>query len=121
MWWRVSSVVEFGRFPSLPFLAYNTNLVIIDHSGATTVLHMDALGLVILAPMEFLVVAECGAVGDECRNPCMCHGRCHAITPLSSAVRHRIDHYGFGQFITGCAFDRVAAHLAYRRSAKIDC
>lgn len=63
--------------------------------------------------MRFTVVAERGVVGYGCRGPVISHGGCGVITSLSSGVRCRIDQYDFVQFVAGCAFDRIAAYLAY--------
>lgn len=58
---------------------------------------MAALELVILVLMSFLVLAECIAVGYDCRDPCIGTGNYSLISPLSSGIQHRIDHSGTAQ------------------------
>lgn len=41
------------------------------------------------------------------------------ISPLSSSVRRRVDHYGFAQFFVGCAFDPAATYVEYGCSDEI--
>lgn len=52
-----------------PIWAYSTNLVTGNHLGATAVGHGAALEIVILVLMQFLVVAEPGALGYYCHGP----------------------------------------------------
>lgn len=98
-------------------LGVYTNLVIDDHTGAKAVWHVHALEFVILALIQFLVVAERAAV--SCHDPRRVHGLCGVNTSLSSGVRLHMDHYGFVQIVTGCTFDHAPAYHVYRRSSEI--
>lgn len=71
------------------------------------------LNFVVPALMKFFVVAERGVVGYEFRDRHTGHGGCGVITLLYSGVRRLADHYGFAQFVAGCAFETAAAYLEY--------
>lgn len=83
-----------------------------------TVWHGVPLELGILALMLFLVGAERSAVGFNSLDSRMGHIGCGEITAPSSDVQRCIDHYGFPQMVTGCAFDVGSAYLAYRSLGK---
>lgn len=75
--------------PTPPILAYYTNFVLGYHSGRTAVGHVASLEFVELALMQFLVVAQHGAVGTTVMTH-MGHGSCGITTLLSSGVRRYV-------------------------------
>lgn len=75
-----------------PIFPYYTNLEIGDYLGPTAVWHMAALLFVILASMQFIVIAEHATVGYEsCDLPMDLHS-CSLITLISSGAQRRVDH-----------------------------
>lgn len=106
--------------PTPTIFPCHMNVVITDHSGATAVCHVPALEFVILAPMRFLFVALSGDVGYHHLDRRIVHAGCGMITPHSSDVRGRIDHFGLAQCVAGCTSDTASAYLVYRRCTEID-
>lgn len=102
-----------------PIVAYYTNPVNGGHPDSTAVFYMASLMLVILGVKRFLAVAECSAVSYNSRNPCTGHGGCGVTVPLSSGVRHRIDHCGFARFVAKSALNPAAVDLADQASTKV--
>lgn len=118
-WWERVERRRVLSFLMPPIMAYYLNLINDDHLGATAMSHVAALELVILALMRFLVFEKHSTVVSEYRDPRICQGGSGVITPSPIVVRRRVDHYGFSQSVSGCAFDSAAAYLAYQRSAEI--
>lgn len=70
---------------------------------------MAALELVPLGFVRFVFVAECSAVGYDCRDPSIGLGQYSVINPVSSGVRHQIGYYGLGLSVPGCTLDPSVA------------
>lgn len=102
-----------------PILAYYTNFVFVDHPVAPDFWHQGALELIILALMQFRLVAEPSAVGYDCCDPCTACASCSVITFLLRGFQHCIDSYGFPQSVSECAFDPTGAYPVYAPFAEI--
>lgn len=63
-------------------LSYYTNVNISDHAEATATWHFAALKIVILGIMRFRFLAECDAVGKDCRYHCMGNECCSVVSSL---------------------------------------
>lgn len=97
-------------------LAYYTNLVIADHSGATNVCHLAALSSPILVLMRFPFLTEHIVAGYSFFHPNMVQRGSNVNNPFFSVFRHLIYYHGWAKLLAGWALDPAAPYLVYRRS-----